>query len=292
MEKFPENEVATLEDYISEDFVNGVKTRFSSDTHPRLLATEYDFIEPGSIQPRLERLARARRALLQSLDNDVHVNCLKHLRTIKRSMMHGEFGVAQENLNSLITLQLPSLVFDSGSAFNASPVDFTFVTVIEREPPRPPDNRKAPAHLPAYTGPRPSDAPGERLAAWIEFLNRGPEYSFRIGLLQPEIHVGQRHFNNAIPLYEKLLADMQAGSLRKKFVAIRMAFAHLHLGDQEFRKHRFVPDAEREAIIEHYDQALRVLQGNGVSPDNPLHRQVEAHARQQKAKLQRVHSRS
>jgi len=285
MAKFPENEIAILEDYISENFVNSVKARFPSDTHPRLLATEYDFIEPGSIQPRLERLARARKVLLQSLDNINHVACLTHLRTIKRSMVHGEFGVAQDNLNTLINLPLPSLVLDPGSAFNASPVDFTFVTVIEREPPRPPDNRKTPAHLPAYTGPRPSDAPGERLAAWIEFLNRGPEYSFRIGLLQPEIHVGQRHFNNAIPLYGKLLADMQAGSPRKKFVAIRAAFARLHLGDQEFRKYRFVPDSEREAITEHFDQALRVLQENDVSSDNPLYRQVEAHARQQKAKL-------
>ncbi len=77
-----------------------------------------------------------------------------------------------------------------------------------------------------------------------------------------------------------------SGSPRHKFVAIRSAFARLALGDQLFHK-RTLSDQDRQNITGIYDAAVRLLQEKGVSPDNPRRQQVEAHASQQKAKLQR-----
>ena len=83
-----------------------------------------------------------------------------------------------------------------------------------------------------------------------------------------------------------LLATTPSGSPRHKFVAIRSAFARLALGDQLFRKQRALRDHDRQNITDIYDAAVRLLQEKGISPDNPRRQQIEAHASQQKAKLQ------
>lgn len=115
--------------------------------------------------------------------------------------------------------------------------------------------------------------------------------------MQAEINVELRKFEDtiirgevtpgAISLYVKLLAATPLGSPRHKFVAIRSAFAHLALGDQMFRKQRVLSDHTRQTITDRYDNAVRLLQEKEVSPDNPRRQQVEAHASQQQAKLQR-----
>ena len=104
--------------------------------------------------------------------------------------------------------------------------------------------------------------------------------------MQAEINVGLRNFADATTLYDNLLAATLSGSPRQKFVALRSAFAHLGFGDQLFRKARVLSDQGRPAISARYDRAVQVLDENGVSPDNPLRQQVEAHASQQQTKLQ------
>src|SRR5207247_1097270 len=109
---------------------------------------------------------------------------------------------------------------------------------------------KIPGTIPAYKGPKPSDEPGQRLVAWSNFLSKGPEHSFREDLLQAEINVGLRKFDEAISLYDNLLAATPPGSPRQKFIALRSAFAHLALGDQLFRKERVLSDQDRQNITD------------------------------------------
>jgi len=73
---------------------------------------------------------------------------------------------------------------------------------------------------------------------------------------------------------------------RQKFVVIRSAFAHLALGDQCFRKQRALSDEQRQDITRVYDTAVRLVQGSGISPDNPRRQEIESYATQQKATLQ------
>jgi hypothetical protein len=103
--------------------------------------------------------------------------------------------------------------------------------------------------------------------------------------LQAEINVGLRQFEDAISLYDKLLAAPPSGSTRHKFAALRSAFAHLAFGDSLFRKSRNPDEDTRHKCREQYVAALTLVQTSGISPDNPLRQQIEQYATAQIAKL-------
>jgi hypothetical protein len=286
MADFPENEIKILDDdYVSEAFIKGVRAGFSRDSLLQL--TSFNNIEPKVKREQLQRIARARQTIVRFFDDPNSKDRFNRLRAIMAEMSKRNFPGAEALLRELAGLPAVTFTFDFATAFNSSPVDFLLVEFVENpKPGKPPIKTTEPARLPAYAGPRPSEAPGERMVAWNEFLSKGAEHRFQMDLLQAEINVGRRKFGEAISLYEKLLAATAAGSPRHKFIAIRAAFAHLDLGDQLFRKQRVLGEPDRQAITDRYDRAVRLLQEKSVSPDNPLRRQVEAHASLQKAKLQ------
>lgn len=303
MADFPENEVQLLDsDYISEAFIDGVQTVFFTADDITEIPSSLR-IEPLAARNKLRTIASARGTLLQLFASQVrdnnpaepiwdNKNRLWQLRDIMTEITRGNFDLAESKLVKLEGL--PELRFGFRNAFNTSAVDYELVMIEDSPfPNRPPTvvSRRE-ARLPPYAGPRASSALGERLDAWVQFLSKGAEFDYQINLLKSEIWVGRRKFDEAIKLYNGLFKSSEVldaipiGSPRRKFVALRAAFAYLDLGDQKFRKHRVVQDSERESITEHYDQAVRVLEENGVSPDNPLRREVETHANSQRAKLQ------
>jgi hypothetical protein len=166
-------------------------------------------------------------------------------------------------------------------------VDFIVIEEVDNPiPGKPPIKTEEPGTIPAYTGPFPSDAPGQRLVDFKSFLTKGPEHSFRIDLLQAEINVGLRKFEEAISLYGTLLPAAQPGSTRHKFVTLRSAFAHLALGDSLFRRFRNPDEDTRHKCREPYVAALTLVQTSGISPDNPQRQQIERYATVQIGKLE------
>lgn len=286
MAGFPENEIKILEeDYVSEAFIKGMVVGFSRDSLTE--TTSFEDIAPKAKRDQIRRIALARKALLRFFNNPDQQERLSLLRAITGEMSQGNFPNAQTKLNELVNLSAITFVFDFKNAFNSSPVNFMSVEFVDNPTPgKPPIKIETPASIPAYAGPKPSAAPGQRLVDWNEFLSKGPEHGFQTDLLQAEINVGLLKFDQAISLYEKLLAATSFGSPRHKFVSLRAAFAHLALGDQLFRKQRVLSEQDRQVIADRYDKAVQLPQENGVSPDNPLRQQVEAHANQQKAKLE------
>jgi hypothetical protein len=297
MADFPENEIKILDDarealpdlevvdYLSTAFVDGVRKAFATDGIVTL--DSFQIFEPRAKRDRIKEIAHARKMVVRSFVDPLVLDRFSRLHAIAAAMLQGKFKSAEEQLKGLIELPPLALRIDFANAFNSSPVDFVIFEFEENETAgKPPKKTNKPGTIPAYAGPKPSDLPGQRLVARSDFLSKGPEHRFQTELLQAEINVGLRKFAEAIALYDGLLAATPPGSPRRKFIALRSAFAHLAFGDHLFRKERVLSDQGRQDITDRYDSAVRVLQENGVSPDNPLRQQVEAHASQQKTKLQ------
>jgi len=284
MADFPENEIEILDEYVGDDFLAGMIKGLSRDSFAQLKN-----ITPKPKRDQVERISLARKKLLRFLNHPIFKNSRAGLRATMDEILKGNFQAAHTQLNDLANLALLTTVFDFKNALNSSPVSFT---VVEKVPNpdssgKPPFvTEKSPGSIAAYAGPQPTEEPGQRLIGWSSFLAREAEHRFRIDLLQMEINFGLHKFEEAIRLCDGLLALTPSGSPRHKFVAIRSAFAQLALGDQLFRKQRVLSDQDRQAITERYNNAVRLLEEKGVSSDNPLRQQVEAHVTQQKAKLE------
>src|SRR5262245_11381551 len=283
MADFPENEVEIFEEYVSDEFLRGLVGGFSRDSLTSL--ESFDTIEPTSKRDQLSRIARARKGLLRFFNDPGVKERQERLRAVAGAMSKGSFAEAQTNLDALVNAAPLHFSFDFTNAFNTLPVSFNIVDLVDNlTPGKPPVKQVTPATIPAYEGPKPGDAPGRRLLVLNEFVAKGAEHRFRTGLLQAEIDPGRGACAEAIERYERLLAATTPGSARHKFIALRAALAQLAFADQLFRKQRAFNDQERQSISDRYAGAVRVLQENGVAPDNPLRRQVEAHAHQQQTK--------
>jgi hypothetical protein len=185
------------------------------------------------------------------------------------SMLTREFGSALEALDTLdettgpVTNQV-TLDLAMKRTSSAYTVDFGVG----------PPQRKT---LPGYAGHVLSAVQKAGLLTFFALLSSTEERRFRLPLLRAESLAGQRDHAGALVIYERLLAPGPLAPDRRKFVALRAAFAHVALGDREFRAHRDPTAAERSAVIGHYDDALAKLDAHGVSPLNPVRQHIESH---------------
>lgn len=241
----------------------------------------------------VQQILSARQQLGQFLNHPAFDHTFKALHCpegdapcdpyIGKDFSKHDFVAAQQKIEELAELASVPRVLGFGNAFHTTPV--LFRESLGENPEGGP-GFSVERTLPGYGGPTPTPAQRTQILTWSSFLSKDAEWRFQVGLLRAEASAGLRRFDEAITLYEALLTATPSGSPRHKFVAIRFAFARLALADQLFRKQRALSDQNRKDITDVYDAAVGLLQEKGVSPDNPRRQQVEAHASQQKAKLQ------
>jgi hypothetical protein len=285
MADFPENTLSVLDDeYVSQAFMDGVRAGFARDGLVGL--TSFDDFGPPDKREELKQIAFARKTILKAFVDPQALDRLGRLRAIADQMSKGNFADAQTRLAELVGLPPIRFQFDFDTAFNKRSVKFFTVELEENPTPgKPPIKKQVPGTIPAYKGPKPGVGAGHRLAVLSELLSKGPEHAFRTNVLQAEIDAGRGRFDEAIRAYDGLLASTPAGTDRRKLVAIRAAFAHLASGDQRFRSERTPGEQTRQAALDRYDRAVRLLGEHGVSGDNPVRQQIEAHAAAARAKL-------
>ena len=245
MADFPENEIQILDDdYVSQAFMDAVRAGFATDG---IVTTDsFQNFGPKTSRDQLERMSRARKRLLRAFVDPSVLDRRDRLRVIRGAIARGDAVTAQQQLTELIEAPALASTLDLTSAFNRSPVRF-FRIEFEDNPvaDKPPIRKEGPGTIDAYTGEKPSDEPGQRLVAWISFLSKGPKFRFQKDLLQAEIDIAARNFGEAAGLYDSCSTATPAGSLRRKFVAHRCAFAHLAVADQLFRKQRVLGEEDR-----------------------------------------------
>lgn len=281
MPDFPENEVEVSRAYIPTEGdekpsakINALSIVGIQDRHPR-------FNTPLTVNAAALKRVRARVLLRDRGFLGTLAAILDGLDTLYTHLGKHEFGLANTAFADIPpAIPLSGITLsDIDEAFAVNSLQY--MKIIRRDQgPGEPDDEVTFHTLEGYGG-GVLDA-----RAALELVAGGPERDFRLGLLKAEISLGKRNFNEAITLYEAVFTATPSGSPHHKFVAIRSAFARLALGDQLFHK-RTLSDQDRQNITGIYDAAVRLLQENGVSPDNPRRQQIEAHASQQKAKLQR-----
>ena len=124
----------------------------------------------------------------------------------------------------------------------------------------------------------------ERVAV-LELVRGGRQREFQLSLLDAEIALGKRDYQEAIGAYDKTINTTPLYSASRKFVSTRCASAHAARGDALFRKFRNPAEAERKQSREAYEASIRVLQSSGMLPDNQSRQQIEQYATIQIGKL-------
>jgi hypothetical protein len=276
MSDFPESEIEILDDYVSDEFIAGMRAGLSA----AIISFDGEIVEPddGSI----ERIVESRKKLSAFLASPVFQNSLGTLHDISEQMSTRDFSRAEDSLKTLPDLPSFSSVPDFGNALHSTPV--RFVELIQSLPNKPKIRKNR--TLPGYAGPSPDDTPGKRLSAWHRFLSNGPEHAFRVNLLRAEINAALNRFGVAIDLYKnELIANTPAGAPLHKFLIIRCASASLALGDSFFRNSTNPDEATRKQSRDAFVAAVNLVQTGGISPDNPRRQQIERYATVQIGKL-------
>lgn len=142
---------------------------------------------------------------------------------------------------------------------------------------------EVPAEFPGYGGPRLSKSQIDVLEEVGLLLAGGWERRFRISVVQAEAAAGEGDYDEALAVYAELQAiAARLPDHKRKFVALRTAFAHLARGDQLYRRGG---TDDPGLAVRHYRDARLVVESAGVSPENPLRQEIFDYADQQEAQV-------
>jgi hypothetical protein len=288
MPDFPENEIEILPDFLSDD-LNGLWEPMRTALRAATIPITGPITEPSADrvdQTLFNQILSIRQRLGQFLSHEDNLTSLGILGT---QFKHREFEAALNTIKGLSEFASVPRIIALGESFHATPVNFD--EIIEEEEPGGHHGPKKVVHhwLRGYKGPNPTPEQRRKILAWSAFLSNDTDERFQVGLLQAEASAGLRRFDGgdgAISLYQKLLDALPSGSLRHKFVAIRSAFAQLAFGDTLFRRSFRFDSEKRAEIVKVYDGAIELMRTSGVSPENPLCKQIIDYGEQQKAKLE------
>ncbi|MFL5591465.1 MAG: hypothetical protein ACJ8DI_27970 [Ktedonobacteraceae bacterium] len=288
MAEFPENHVEILHNYLLPS---------------RTVATELSKVVTGvpnlpGNQPAIS-VNRARETLLRFLHYPSLDDLLSKLTGqdgIYEGLEKRDFQLALERIDALQKFyekhpptNVPTLFPGTlATAFGRDTIDYKFEFVLDDTVLGKPRKIGVTLRLPGYNGPPLDQTQRNQLLELNEFITGGPEHHFRLGLLRAECHFGLQQYEHAITEYSSLLANANTLPLRdkrRKFLAIRLGFAHLAQGDALFRRSRVLTDGQRNQVLIAYNTAIQHLQKNAVSPDNPLHHQIVAYAQAQISKV-------
>jgi hypothetical protein len=271
---FPENEVQVFREYVSEDLEKLMK-----DMEEALSAAAISITGSvtGPNADLVNKIRADRSRVLGFLSHDSSDAALRALRDIERlAVSQRDFEHALDRVDDLADVPAVSFVSSFGDALHSASVSF-------RESFSNPDGGPVfsiPRTLPGYGGKVPTSSERSRILAWSSFLSRDSERRFRVGLLRGEVMFGLRRFDDAVREYNRLLDDSDGlSSSQIKFLALRAGAAHLALGDMAFRANRVLSGKAKLRARSAYGSAIAVVEGHGVSSDNPAHGQIVGVAR-------------
>jgi hypothetical protein len=166
---------------------------------------------------------------------------------------------------------------------------FTTVDEVEVTPNKPPVEVEVEVPLPGYAGPRLSPEEVRALLELAELVSGGKEFVFRTTLLRAECHAAVLllgELEAAVRLYRRLLPPaFRPPPARRRSVAVRLALAHLRIGDLRYRAADDADASARAQARSAYHAATRVLTRHRVPRNHPLGREIARHARLQQSKL-------
>jgi hypothetical protein len=206
MPDFPENQIEILPDFFSDD-LNGLWGPIRTALSAADISISHQITGPDSNLVNQIRMARQR--LGQFLN---HEATLKVLGTFGKQFKDREFDAALETIVGLTEFARVPPVIVFGGAFHTAPVMFRLILG---------SNFSVQRTLPGYGSPIQNAEQGAQILAWSTFLSSDADQRFQVRLLRAEANVGLRKFDEAIRLYDELLATTLSGGTRQKFVAIR-----------------------------------------------------------------------